>query len=131
LRGGILKKYFSCTQERWETKAGDKPKETNKFVPHQHFKIEGFHCLKDMLQKIAKGFRQKANGLPFRINGHKVGNFDIFKGFHNQIFSHTDNKTALSYLLKMGGTASVGTTQLFKEQSPKVDSYCTSLAEPN
>ena len=26
-------------------------KKLNKFVPYLHFKMEGFHCLKDMLQK--------------------------------------------------------------------------------
>jgi len=32
---------------------------------------------------------------PFRINGHKVGNFDIFKDFHNQVFSHTNRQQQL------------------------------------
>ena len=48
---GVSGKPFFCVKEGWGTPTGNKSKKLNTFIPYEHFKMEGLHCLKFLLEK--------------------------------------------------------------------------------
>ena len=47
----IFEQFFSEQQKRWTELTSHKLKDLNRFIPYKHFKMEGLHCVKYVLQK--------------------------------------------------------------------------------